>query len=426
MHEKQLWQGIGKLGSLLSVGFFAFLTFAQEPKVILESLQGSETLWVSKAQSQREIRPGSEIKVGEKIKTGPHFSAVIRYSDGSQIILTPHSDFTLEEQTHETQWNRLRAGKVRGIITKTKIPSSSKPKFMIRNKAAVLGVRGTDFVMSITPGAQGTQIHTLEGSVEVAQNEVALFNGKGTLVPEGQTVESTPKGISQPHSFDQNQFLESFNNTLTHSSETTDSRSLTEARVDVPMATRFTKSEIASEEPTSLPAAKNFPAPEQKEPDTPEIKKNESNPNFKEEDQKRFYLLSFQTGFFYTHLPDETIIRAGTGLWTPRLVLPLLPFFSIHGSFGGHIAPNGSLNNHFLILEYQLFLTLSLFNSAFIEGGLGEQIWKGDQKYDGGLATLNAGLLVHLDFIDRIFVGYQTPNFNPMMNQFKAGIEIHF
>jgi hypothetical protein len=140
----------------------------------------------------------------------------------------------------------------------------------------------------------------------------------------------------------------------------------------------------------------------------------------------RFHLLSFQTGVFFSKLYNDKTIRAVSAAWTPVIPVPWISFLSFRGHFGGQFALQGSLNEKFLVREFQVFLSLSIFSTVFLEAGAGEQIWVAEPSLDGQLRTINAGLLTRLGPISRIFIGYQELSTMPHFEQFKAGIGITF
>jgi hypothetical protein len=148
----------------------------------------------------------------------------------------------------------------------------------------------------------------------------------------------------------------------------------------------------------------------------------------------RFKLIAFQAGVFFAQMPasnpslNNTMenIRAITVAWTPTIPVPFIPFLSFRGNVGGSFALQGSLNNNFLVKELQLFLTFTLLDLLYVEGGAGKQFWQGYRTFSGPLHSVNAGLLFRIGLIDRIFIGYQSLDTSPRFNQYKAGIGMSF
>lgn len=104
---------------------------------------------------------------------------------------------------------------MRGIIGKLrktpKKKSGDKPllRFVIRSKAAVIGVRGTDFLISAEEGVEASKVFTLEGGVEVAKTEEQIVAGEAVSVKTGEFVQATPEKIEPPQKFDRQELVQS-------------------------------------------------------------------------------------------------------------------------------------------------------------------------------------------------------------------------
>lgn len=386
---------------------------------VLESISGSLLPTITLNRDFIPPQIGMELPDGSRIRTGKDVSATLLYPDGSRVVLFQNTDFIVEGDIEGTQWNKLNQGKTRGIIKKINLPASTKPRFLIRSKTAVLGVRGTEFLMEVDRSKNSAQISTLEGTVDVARSEMSLMNGQGVQLTEGRMIESSGTGFSETRPIEKNQL-----------------EALPAAGEGEPIVEKLGQPVV---EPTPSPPpllVNPQPAPpriqnqanrriaqvenEEKKGESPTIVTTQ------EEKPSRFRLLAFQTGLFYAKLPDSSVIRAIQVAWTPIIPVPLLYFLTIRGQIGGSFAQQGSLNQHFFIKEFQIFLTASLFDFAFAEVGVGEQIWQSPKLYDAGLKTANVGLLMNRSWLNRIYVGYQVLNTTPKLDQYRAGIGISF
>lgn len=405
---------------------------------VIEKIDGSKTIILSKNGKTRKGIVGTVIGYGEKVKTNEKCTATVLYPNGSKVVIATDSEFTIEEQVEGVQWNKLQKGMVRGLIKKSPVPlpDPSKPRFLIRTKAAVLGVRGTEFIMGMNPTTGSAEIHTLEGTVDVAKDPVSLLSGKGTPIHEGQFIHGDITGLSTPDSFDKAKFLDSVGQNFSASPLKGNSRgpsssgssSASSSSSSSGSATSDPKSGSGDSSPAGsggtpppkiqLPQKNPEPTPSSSPTNPPSDHQNKS-----EDEPSRFKLIAFQAGFFFSELPSGDVVRALTAAWTPTLPVPFISFLSIRGNFGGDFALQGSLNSNFLVYEFQVFLTASLFNFAYVEGGMGEQIWKGSYTYDAGLTTINVGIQTK-GLIDRIFIGMQRLNTYPIFNEYKAGIGI--
>jgi hypothetical protein len=125
-------------------------------------------------------------------------------------------------------------------------------------------------------------------------------------------------------------------------------------------------------------------------------------------------------------LPEPQFYRSISIHWTPSFPLPFATFLVLRGSFGADIFQNGSLNNSFLIHDYQAFLALTLLRPLYVEVGGGEQIWNG-QSLDGGVMSANAGLILSEGGrFNRLFVGVSDFKAANHATQVRAGIGFQF
>jgi hypothetical protein len=440
---------IGSFGVVPFLQIFLQLSglqsFAEVPSVAVPlakilSIEGASFLTVQASEISRKVKAGSPLGVGDKIATLEQTAAVIEYVDGSTVTVGPNSEFQLEDQIDGTQWNRLRKGNVRGLITKPPIPIS-KAKFLIRTRAAILGVRGTDFVMALDPVTNAAQVHTLEGSVEVALNEEVLLRGGGTVVGDGKFIDARSGKIEFPESFNKEEFLKSYDSAMPSAN------GMKGIGQDGPAQGKLTARVTSSVNPLSgetwtgseaLGPGFSEPRPPSGEEVEPPLKllpplseklNNEDKPPGVEkpkvlEEPSRFRLLSFRLGAFFSVLPDGTLIRAAHAAWSPTLPVPGISFLTIRGNLGFSFARDGTLASGLLIKEYQVFLNLRLLNLLFVEAGIGEQIWRPGFNLEGQLRSVGAGLLLPSDMLKCIYVSYQYLEGVTHFNQFKAGIEI--
>ncbi len=134
--------------------------------------------------------PGRVLEVGEIIETDESASALLTYPDGSRALLGPGTRFEVKAKIEGVETNELTKGSVRGIIKKTD-RKNIRHHYLFRNRAAVMGVRGTDFVMSFDGVKSDTRV--LEGLVEVAGDENSLARGAGAPVKGGEWLASSPE-----------------------------------------------------------------------------------------------------------------------------------------------------------------------------------------------------------------------------------------
>src|SRR5687768_3306438 len=116
---------------------------------IIQAIEGDKVVVVKTASGNRVGEKGTAVDVGDRVKTGPRATATILFPDGSKLIIGKGTEVEVQQTQDGMQWNQLHAGTVRGIVKKPKAlegsPGSGMPRFGIRSRAAVMGVRGTDF-----------------------------------------------------------------------------------------------------------------------------------------------------------------------------------------------------------------------------------------------------------------------------------------
>jgi hypothetical protein len=107
--------------------------------------------WIDRAGARRPATVGAPVRQDDVIVTGADGSVGITFADDSRISLGPDTMLAIErfafnptthEGAHETA---LRRGTLAAVSGKLARQSSEAMK--VRTPAAILGVRGTEFVM---------------------------------------------------------------------------------------------------------------------------------------------------------------------------------------------------------------------------------------------------------------------------------------
>lgn len=120
--------------------------------------------------SARALHPGDELKPGDQIQTGSPGSVKLLLTDRSIIDLGPSSKFKLNQYELKNGENRnvemsLSQGRLRNSV---QTPVKKPGRFIIRTGAAIMGVRGTEFIVSAVPTDRElkTQVTVIHGTVE--------------------------------------------------------------------------------------------------------------------------------------------------------------------------------------------------------------------------------------------------------------------
>lgn len=139
--------------------FFTLSLLAQDADVL--SVRGYISLDGS------VLKKGMKIKKSGLIKTGvASFLKIRNNSTSSIIIIGPNSEMKLDLKEEDlTKQNILQKGLARWIsdkITKKELEGKERG---IRTKQAVMGIRGTDYIVKVTPLFAETEIIVMDGAV---------------------------------------------------------------------------------------------------------------------------------------------------------------------------------------------------------------------------------------------------------------------
>lgn len=310
------------------------------PQVVSISGTGTASLkWGSKEIS---LKSGQRFPFGSVLTTGNESSVVMLFPDSSKLIVFAESEVKVEEWTGSLQAARLHFGRIRASVPPARIPEKGKGplRFLVRTKAAVLGVRGTEFVMDYDSVLESLKVHTLSGSVEVARDEDELFVDQGIRVDAGQGLEASSKGIGTPISFDPKELAAALHPTAARK--------------------RPEQLSIAEPAPKKPEESRSAPGPADQ---VKELPQDTEVADFRETQLKRLGLSTQITGN-----------PAGLVSWDP--VFPLFGAFSFRAHLGAGGASHSTESSVTWIHEEQAFLRFSLLGTpVFAEGGYGLRNW---------------------------------------------------
>lgn len=419
---------------LLSTGPGARADEGDPVKVKIVAIEGAGTVLLQHGITLTEGSLGDQVPIGHRIRTDEKTTVTLEYPDGTKLMVMPKSDYEIELPRGGIVLNRLRNGQVEGIVAKAPevasaagalpapTPTQAAPrpiKFMIRTKTAVMGVRGTEFVAAFDAAQGVADFHTVEGTVEVASNPAKLLGGASVPIGSGHSIQATAAGgLGAVQSFNVASYVGGLGGLLGSSS----SSSKSAAAASTP-ATSSAVSAVADATPAAAapvdraPPSAPAPAPPPKIPEIPPtplpppIEQAKAEEARKEEDRPKIHLLSFAFGAFYSPNPnpsDETNVPWDDAFfvtWTPTIPIPLLSFLYVRGSFGLTFFEGFSVNNAFLISNYEVFAGTTILPLIYAEVGGGEQIWRNDD-IDATILSANVGLILSPNGrFNRIFVG---------------------
>ncbi|MDH5509278.1 MAG: FecR domain-containing protein [Nitrospinota bacterium] len=126
-------------------------------------------------RGEYDVKVGTGMAEGDRIKTGPGGFVEIRFDNGNRIQLSENTDMTIRSSRMEsgggfTSVFGLALGKVRSLVSRFS-PGSSK--FEYHTKTAVAGVAGTDFVTEV-PEPDITTVAVLPPGMEDEDNPMNM------------------------------------------------------------------------------------------------------------------------------------------------------------------------------------------------------------------------------------------------------------
>ncbi len=170
------------------------VTVLAHPGAQESSSEGTLVKYEGTTYLARPAKAGAEVKIGEVLRTTAGGKARLVFDNGDSMQVGEGTCYRVVEQGV-----RLYDGKLRSIIQK----GGPRSKMVIRTKSAIMGVRGTDFLVEERQ-SQGAKITVLRGKVEVTPQVKAdprPFIVKGGLTALTAT-ETTKAQLAKPTKFE--------------------------------------------------------------------------------------------------------------------------------------------------------------------------------------------------------------------------------
>lgn len=146
-------------------------------------VKGNVQIDFAKEKRSDRARVGTEVCAGDSISAAVDSRAKIKMVDNNELNISPETVMKIAAYEYKPEENKK---KVLLDVLKGKVRSTVKQKydgqantFQVKTKAAVAGVRGTDFIASFDPKMGRLEVITFEGRVEVGK-----FNQDGKLMPD--------------------------------------------------------------------------------------------------------------------------------------------------------------------------------------------------------------------------------------------------
>ncbi len=150
---------------VLLLFLMSFSAFAQSKVAVVKMLRGDVDV-LMKNKKATKLKVDDWVENGATIKTADKSFVKLIFIDKSQMNIGPQSEMKIENVTNkESGVIDLVKGKIRSTVTKDylQIKDKDKSKLFIKTSNAVMGVRGTDFMISTN--GQNTSTVLFEGEI---------------------------------------------------------------------------------------------------------------------------------------------------------------------------------------------------------------------------------------------------------------------
>jgi hypothetical protein len=163
-----------KVLSLILVAFFSCAAFAQSKVAVVKLIRGeADVLTLGKTT---KLKIDDWVENGSVVKTSEKSFVKLIFIDKSQMNVGPNSEMKIESfSDKDSGVIDLVKGKIRSQVTKDylQIKDRDKSKLFIKTPNAVMGVRGTDFMIS----TNGTNTSTVLFEGEIVFNKLDSREG---------------------------------------------------------------------------------------------------------------------------------------------------------------------------------------------------------------------------------------------------------
>jgi hypothetical protein len=171
----------------LASSFVLAATASTPNQGVLTSVNGKVQIKSKSGKKTRKAKQNSTVVEGERIVTGTDAKATLQLFDGSELNISPKTDFQLTKLQKPSAEDKVIQFKlfVGRLFASVKKLASSKSSFEIEAGGVVCGVRGTKFAFEFDPGKNHVGLRVDEGTV------YTNWNGHTSLFTAGQNGDFT-------------------------------------------------------------------------------------------------------------------------------------------------------------------------------------------------------------------------------------------
>ncbi|GEM_PF-2477107 len=134
---------------------------------IFTQVQGDVQVRAGKNQKAEKAQKDLVVVEGDRIISRDNSSAVLRLFDGSEITISPQTDFVLSKLQRSPKKDKFLQFKlfVGKLAAEVKALTTAQSSFEIESGGVVCAVRGTQFTVDIDPRQHTVQLNVIEGTV---------------------------------------------------------------------------------------------------------------------------------------------------------------------------------------------------------------------------------------------------------------------
>jgi len=160
---------------------------AAQPTVKLSSIKGNVIVKTGGGLREFTAVDGMELVQGDWLRTGKTGTVKLSYEDGTEATLGANSYLNIQQlttsdsigvsarrQARITAWKDGHQSSVQlwsgSVWSKVKSLVNIDDKYEVETPTAVMGVRGTLYLVSVDQDTGSTQSHVIDGAVGVSQN----------------------------------------------------------------------------------------------------------------------------------------------------------------------------------------------------------------------------------------------------------------
>ena len=148
--------------------------------------------------SWKEVKLGTKIYLNDSIRTGKEGKVAIKLADGTSFTIGQDSDLTIDEFVYDQNTNigKLTASLAKGVfrfVTGKMIRGDSFANIKFRSHDIVIGVRGTEFILSYDPNTKTLVLHLYEGRADIiltSTGDKKELNAGQTMTIEDTTIKN--------------------------------------------------------------------------------------------------------------------------------------------------------------------------------------------------------------------------------------------